>query len=91
MPKQNGDQKQMSNNLRTLKRAQTKQPEAANGNIEELAANARAERQEKCGLAVNKVLEEHNCTLAIYLRFGETNVPVQQVVVVPAVVLAVSK
>lgn len=60
-------------------------------NIEELAAKKRAERQEKCGMAVNKVLEEHNCVLSIYLKFGETSIPIQHVVAVPAMIIPTSK
>lgn len=60
-------------------------------NIEELAAQKRLERQEKCGMAINKVLEEYNCVLSIFLKFGETPIPIQHVVAVPAVIIPTSR
>lgn len=78
----------MSNNLRSLKR---KQAAEGSEDIEALAAKARQERMEKCGLAVNKVLEDHNCTMAVYLKLGESHVPIQAVIAVPAVLMPVSR
>lgn len=78
----------MSNNIRSLKR---KQAAEAPDNIEELAAKARQGRLEKCGDAVNKVLEDHNCTLSVLLRFGDGAVPIDKVIVVPVVIMPVSK
>jgi len=65
-------------------------PEATE-DVEVLAARAREERQQRCSAALNKVLEEHNCTLSIVLKFGDQPIPIKEVVAVPAVVLTVSK
>jgi len=73
----------MSKNIQAVPEAQE--------DIEVLAARAREARQQRCSDEVNRVLEEHNCTLSIQLRFGDQGIPIKEFLAVPAVVLTISK
>lgn len=78
----------MSSKIRSIQR------QAKNGqeeDIEALGAKARNARQQKCTDAVNKVLEEHNCTMNVVVLFGEQPVLLSQVLNLPAQVRIMSK
>ncbi len=62
-----------------------------NGNIEQLAAEAKAKRESQCGEEVNKVLEKHNCKFLVAVKVGETAVPLDQILAFPSVIITASK
>lgn len=53
-------------------------------NIEALAAAARIEREKKCGIAVKKVLDDHNCQMLVELQLGQQVAPLGAVINLPA-------
>lgn len=81
--------------IRTLQR-EVKQngasaPVVIPDNIEELAATARREREQKCNEAVAKVLADHNCQMSLVFKIGEQVIPVERVITFPTMVLIGSK
>lgn len=52
--------------------------------IEALAAQARIEREKKCGEAVKKALDDHNCQMSVELQFGQQVAPLGAIVNLPA-------
>lgn len=43
--------------------------------IEALAARAKEEREKRCGLALSKVLDDHNCQMVVEVQLGQQSVP----------------
>lgn len=63
----------------------------SNGNIEQLALQAKIKRQTDCSRAINKVLTEHNCELQVFVQVGEAVRPLSEVLGLPMVLNAVAK
>lgn len=53
-------------------------------NIEALAAKARKEREKRCGEAVSKALDDHNCQMSVELQFGQQSASLTAIINLPA-------
>lgn len=76
----------MSNRIRSIRKAAT-----SPANIEELAAKARAAREEKCSKHIQQVLATHNCQMTIVVQVGTQLVGIGSVISLPTSILISSK
>jgi len=60
--------------------------------IEQLAAAARTQREQKCNEALNKLLNDHGCQLSAVVMGGNGSmIPINQVLALPVSILVSSK
>lgn len=55
------------------------------------AEKKRIDREEKCVIAVNEVLERHKCIIQIYAHVGDQKVPIGSILALPTSVGVASK